>query len=206
MTNKITLLFIGILLHVIGFSQNKNLSVSFKYGITNVQNVSESGSQFSPQINYHFYKAKKANLTLTGLYNNYTLNTNDFFTLADGTSINFSQSFKRSYLGIGISSQIKLLSSEKKWIPYIQPQLLFQYEISNNDGSSSQSNGVPPTTKNILNTNITTGIIYNKRIQFGLYYEFSLTNTQFTSIPTSSYGGFISYLFQFQKKKKITEK
>ena len=193
------------------FSQNKNMSFNIKYGATHVVDNDVLGYQFSPQINYHFFKDKRANLT-TGIF--YTAYRLDYLFYRnkyrpDGTSYLVKDYIfvDDKYWGISISSQIKLFNLDKKLIPFVQPQLLFHRELIDSD--LSFTNGSTPSPDMYFILNLTVGIQYNKRIQLSAYYEYSLMDAKTASLATPNYafGGKLSYLFDinFSKKEKEVE-
>jgi len=106
------------------------------------------------------------------------------------------------YYGLSISSQIKLLNLEKKFVPFVEPQLIFQREILD---QQQQTFGSTIKPDNIFAINLSIGVQYYKRIQLSFYYEYLLADHTTTSIatPDYSFGGKLSYLFNFSFKKEV---
>jgi len=205
---KITLISIAILLSSSIFSQDKNMSFNIKYGVTHVVDNDVLGFQFSPQINYHFFKDKRANLTTGIFYTAYRLDylfyRNEY--RPDGSSFLVKDYIPvdDKYWGLSVSSQIKLFNLEKKFIPFVQPQILFHREMVDSD--LTYANGSSPSPDMYFILNLTAGVQYNKRIQLSAYYEYALMDTKTASLATPNYafGGKLSYLFniRFSNKEK----
>lgn len=202
--SKIILTTSMILISILGFTQNKNMSFSIKSGATHVVDNDNLGYQFSPQLNYHFLKNNRVNLTTSIFFNIYHLEY-IFYTMnyrPDGSVFlgESSTPVNNKYYGLSISSQVKLLNLEKKFIPFVEPQLIFQREIL----EQQQTFGGIIKPDNIFIINLSLGIQYYKRIQLSLYYEYLFADHTTTSIatPDYSFGGKLSYLFNISFKKK----
>lgn len=207
---KIKLTFILSILTITSFSQSKNMSVAFKLGLTNAVVVGEKGFQVSPQFNYHFFKEKRANLTIGVFYATY--NTAIEYRLGfqnpDG-SFQFEKesiSISDRYFGLSLSSQIRLSEPTHKVIFFIQPSLNFNREIVDNQNQTFGGGKIDP--ENIFYAGIASGLEYKNRIQFSLYYEYALKEKQYLPMatPNYSYGFSLGYLFNMSfKKKEISE-
>jgi hypothetical protein len=202
---KTTLIAIALFSYILTFSQNKNMSFSVQYGGTHVVDNDVLGGQFSPQLSYHFFKDNRANLTTSIFYTAYRLDyifygsyyqpDGSFFLEKSSIPVN------DKYYGLSVSSQIKLFNLEKKFIPFVEPRLIFQREILN---QQQQNFGGTIKPDNIFVINLSFGIQYHKKIQLSFYSEYLLAdiNTLSIATPNYSFGGKLSYLFNISFKKQ----
>ena len=191
-------------------AQNKNISFGFKTGVTKliIEN-DKNGVQLQPQLNFHFLKNKRANITTTIFYNTYNIQLGSYKTElnADGTYslVKIYEPVSDKYIGFAFSSQIKILSLDKKVVPYVQPQLSFYRELISS--KKSTFGGATITPDMFASFNLSIGASYNKRVQMSLFYEFLFSNPQNLNnrTPSYSYGVNLSYLFNisFKKKEKV---
>jgi hypothetical protein len=191
-------------------AQNKNMSFGLKTGATKliIEN-DKNGVQLQPQLNFHFLKNKRANITTTLFYNAYNIQLESYKTElnADGTYslVKIYEPVSDKYVGFALSSQIKILNLEKKIVPYIQPQLLFYRELISSQESTFGGTTITPDM--FASFNLSIGASYKKRVQMSLFYEFLFTSPQNLNnrTPSYSYGINLSYLFNISFKKKAKE-
>lgn len=192
------------------YSQNKNLSVEARYGSTKIKSNDFLGTLFSPQINYHFLKEKRANITTSLFLNSYSTKyiSHEIALLDDGTPYlkEIETRKKGAAYGFGISSHIKLFNLDKKFIPFIKPAISLVHENADkNSQTFGQITGAQSTSTNNNNyvAQISMGFIYNYQLEFGLFYGHLISEQKSDSIiPNYNIGLNISYMFNIPFIKK----
>ena len=208
----IIFLIITLFISMLSFSQKRNIEFTIKTGAAHYE-PNHIGVQISPQLNYYFFVSERIHIGTGLLFNSYRVSYEDKFmvNLPGGpVFINEIYSENRKYLGVHVNVEMRLFSLEKKIIPFVQPQVLFLNEVGREDfgGTFGSIINNQRDIRNSFNLNLTSGIVINNRIKFGLYYELTLRDTKNTYPLTPDYmvGASLNYLFNMSfKKKEVSE-
>lgn len=204
---NIIFLTISLFISTLSFSQKRNIEFTIKTGAVHYE-PNHIGVQISPQLNYYFFLSERIHIGAGILFNSYRISYEDNFTVSLPGEV-FTQknitTESRKYIGFQVGMEARLFSLEKNIVPFIQPQVLFLNEMGREDfgGTFGSITNNQRDIRNSFNLNLTSGIVINNRIKFGLYYERTLRDTKNTYPLTPNYmvGASLSYLFNISFKK-----
>ena len=191
---SIITLSLFFLIFLTNYAQNKPLSVGIDWGKTSFVDLTETGSVFSPHIDYVFFKDKRVNLIGGVRFTQYrlvhTFNEPVYYpngTFKEFTEINATTTDK--YLGLAIATQIKLLDLDNQIVPSVGVRATAQREVFRNDGTS--------TVYNAFNLRFLAGVTFHKRMELSLFYDALLSDAELAPFSTgvSTLGIELNYLF-----------